>query len=470
MSLLARFFPDRARGRGAEALRAAAADCLNIEARVLLETWADLVEGLSPADVREAMRSSPVEPTGYVVQDGVAIVPISGPMLGQRSEFLDWIGADYTVTPEAAAAVRAAAEDPAVEQLALLVDSPGGQVRGVRDFADAVAEFPRPSTSYALGTMASAAYWPSARADRVVALRDAVVGSIGVLATVDDSSALMARIGIQRHLIATGPLKGAGTPGVRVTEAALEQVRAMVDHHFADFLGAVGAGRGLEGEALAAVSTGGVWMAARAQELGLVDDVVSSIQISNNKGDQPINHPAPNGATEGTMTTMTTPAAPAAEDLIAANRALNAELTEAKQREAEAEARAQAAEAKAEMLAARLGSVKDDAITAILDKHCGTKFAAAQRPEWEARARKAFSDDPKGLDAFFIDLPDLLHTKPAGASAERPAPAAADKPDRFGLTAADYALSDNVVEISLVRREATTKDGQRVQLGKKEGA
>lgn len=481
MSFFDRLFPSLTARAGLAELRRWASDFLSVEARADFEATLDAIEAggevLAALSLEDrALRAKFDDGPGYQVEDGVAVIPLAGPMLPGRSRFLDRYGITYAATPEVTRAVTAAAADGNVAAIVIAADSPGGSVRGVRELDAAVgaAAAQKPVHTHSVGMLASAALWGTARSTRITAAPDAVVGSIGVVSTIDDTSRLYEAAGAKRHVIATGPLKGQGTPGTPVSEAMLAQVREIVDAHFAQFKGAVTAGRGLEGEALERVTTGGFWLAERAQALGLVDAVAPTPDsIAELVGSSSTN--APETGAEFQEDTMSKDA----QVSPAALMALQAEITnlgarlegaekratEAEARATEAQGRAEKAEAKAEMLAERLGTVKDDAISAVLDKHCGLKFAAAQRPAWEERARKAFADDPKGLDAFLADLPDVLHSEPKGKDAQvtEPTKPQATGPDQFGLTAEDYELADNVVSLSVVDRTAVTKDGARLE-------
>lgn len=292
MSFFSRLFPERAAKRSLAELRAWLPEMASGEARAIFEGHLAQVEAMSPSEMRQALAEQK-EPVGYIREGSTAVIPISGVMLPARDAFLDWIGADYTSTPDVEHAIHRAEADKDVDSIVFAVDSPGGFIRGVHDLAEAVVTTTKPTHAHAIGMMSSAALWPSVRADRVTADPSAIVGSIGILTTVDDSSAAFEERGVKRHLIATGPLKGQGTPGVPVSDEALAEVRAIVDAHFEPFKAAVSEGRNLTGKALDDVTTGGAWPAARAMELGLVDALqrtprtISELVGSSNHEDAP---------------------------------------------------------------------------------------------------------------------------------------------------------------------------------------
>lgn len=62
------------------------------------------------------------------------------------------------------------------------IDSPGGQVSGLAEFADFLANYSKPIVSYTDGLMASAAYYVAAATDHIVSNKNAdSIGSIGTM-------------------------------------------------------------------------------------------------------------------------------------------------------------------------------------------------------------------------------------------------------------------------------------------------
>ncbi|MFX8577776.1 S49 family peptidase, partial [Acinetobacter baumannii] len=70
-----------------------------------------------------------------------------------------------------------------VRGILLDVDSPGGEVAGLAELAEFIAEAAKEKPIYAVANslMASAAYWMSSGATRIYAAPNSAVGSIGVV-------------------------------------------------------------------------------------------------------------------------------------------------------------------------------------------------------------------------------------------------------------------------------------------------
>jgi hypothetical protein len=119
----------------------------------------------------------------------------------------------------------------------------------------------------------SAAYWLASQAQRIRANATALVGSIGVYLVTVDSSALAAGMGIKVILIRSGDLKGMGVPGAAISEEQIAAEQELIDGLADHFIAAVAAGRGMKETAVRELATGRCWLAAAAQENGLIDIV-----------------------------------------------------------------------------------------------------------------------------------------------------------------------------------------------------
>jgi len=119
-----------------------------------------------------------------MVQDGVAVIPVVGPIFPRANMMTENSGATSVTGLQRDLAAALAHEK--VSSILLAIDSPGGAVSGVSSFADAVfkARTTKPVAAHVTGTGASAAYWIASAAERVSLDRTGVVGSIGVIAAV----------------------------------------------------------------------------------------------------------------------------------------------------------------------------------------------------------------------------------------------------------------------------------------------
>lgn len=144
-------------------------------------------ENASP-DAVAAELGRPLENTRTVtIRDGVAVIPVTGPMFRYANLFSQVSGA--TSYEQLATEFTAAVRNPDVRAIVLSVDSPGGEVNGAAELAGMIygARGSKPIVAHISGFGASAAYWLASAADELVASETALVGSLGVIMAVGET-------------------------------------------------------------------------------------------------------------------------------------------------------------------------------------------------------------------------------------------------------------------------------------------
>ena len=201
------------------------------------------------------------------VEDGVAIISMFGPMMKAESKF----GGCSTIKTRQL--VRAAVADESVKEILIVMESGGGSVSGTKELADEVARSPKRVTSYINDIGASACYWVASQCGQIFSNEMAEIGSIGVVAVVEDTSGMYEREGVKVHVISTGSMKGAFADGAPVTEEMLADLQSKVDNINIVFKSAVLAGRTMDASKLDAIADGRTYTAAQAHEFGLIDGI-----------------------------------------------------------------------------------------------------------------------------------------------------------------------------------------------------
>lgn len=222
------------------------------------------------------------------VAGNVATVKVEGVLVHRKAdaEELAWWGVAATAYEQIVEDLNEAAALRGVDTIRLAIESPGGQVAGVAQAADAIHGL-RASKRIVAEThamAASGAYWLASQAHEIVAGPNAQIGSIGVYTVARDYSQLFSDMGVKVHVIASGAHKGAGTTGAPVTDEQLAAIKANVDALAANFRADVMRGRGAAPEAVATWADGRTWLGEAAKQLGLVDRVSrSSVSITTNQ-------------------------------------------------------------------------------------------------------------------------------------------------------------------------------------------
>ena len=216
-------------------------------------------------------------PQGYQVQDGAALIPLRGviaPRMNLMAQVSGGTSAELLVRD-----VQAAAADPAVSSIVLLVDSPGGAVGGTPAAAAAVmaARAAKPTAAWADGAMASAAYWIGSAAERVyLGSRVHPVGHIGVIATHTDQSRREETLGVKTTEIFAGRFKTARSPHQPLSELGRQTMQDQMDYLYSLFVGDVAAQRGVSVDrVLAEMADARVFIGQQAVDAGLADGIAS---------------------------------------------------------------------------------------------------------------------------------------------------------------------------------------------------
>lgn len=237
----------------------------------------------------------------YDVIDGVAVLPISGPLMPNPGFWarLFGIGSYADISHMAAAA----AADDDVRSVLLDVDSPGGSVTGLLECGKALSGIGKPITAYVGGMCASAAYLLAATADRIVVSPAARIGSLGAMAQVGKRGPEADKFfKVLTFVSDLSPLKNADPE----SEAGADSIQAMVNELGATYLEAVGRYRGLGPDPKAVAEKygrGAVFAARQAKERGLVDaiELVGGVSAASQDNEESAmdGQPDPNATAPG---------------------------------------------------------------------------------------------------------------------------------------------------------------------------
>lgn len=229
---------------------------------------------------RRAQRVGPFRKADGTIDDrfyteakpGIAVIPIYGALAKNLSAWEEDCGGGTDLNPLQHAFAQAVAA-PDIRAIVLDIDSPGGEVTNIPEFAATIAASPKPVIAFTDATMASAAYWLGAAASAVFATPSATVGSIGVYLAWLDESVRMEMEGIALQFFSAGEHKGIGLPGRTLTEKDRTLLQSRVDAIYADFTGFV---RGRRGEVASDTMQGQTFTGTEAAQRNLVNTTVQS--------------------------------------------------------------------------------------------------------------------------------------------------------------------------------------------------
>jgi ClpP class serine protease len=205
-----------------------------------------------------------------MLRDGVGMLPITGPIFPRANIMTDMSGA--TSLDVAAADLRALNASPDVRQILAVVDSPGGAVAQVNDFARLVANSAKPVSVHITGMCCSAAYWIGSQGAGGMSLDPTgIVGSIGVL--ISTSYQVQPGADGRRDL----DIASSNAPNKRPdlsTEEGQAQIRQMLDGIEEIFISSVARGRGVTDAVVRReFGAGGTLTGKAAKAAGMVDRI-----------------------------------------------------------------------------------------------------------------------------------------------------------------------------------------------------
>ena len=178
-------------------------------------------------------------------------------------------------------AVGDALADSSVHSLLLAIDSPGGEVDGTQQLADAINNSSKPTAAFIDGMGCSAALWIASQCDNIYAASDTtLVGSLGVIVQhADYSKANESKGKVVTH-ITTGKFKSAGSSDKPLSQDDRGYLQDRVDYMYTLFLNAVADGREMDPQAVDdAAGDAQVFFAQQAVDNGLIDGIASEAQV-----------------------------------------------------------------------------------------------------------------------------------------------------------------------------------------------
>jgi protease-4 len=168
-----------------------------------------------------------------------------------------------------------AEEDPLVSAIVLDINSGGGGVVASGEMMRAIKETKKPVVAYIGESGASGAYYAATGADWIIADRNAITGSIGVIMTVTHYYGLYDKLGVNVTVIKAGKSKDIGSPYRPMTKEEKEELTELVDDIYEDFVANVAENRGKSVEEIKELADGSIYLGSEAEENGLIDDTGS---------------------------------------------------------------------------------------------------------------------------------------------------------------------------------------------------
>lgn len=215
---------------------------------------------------------SEFEPIKADIRGNVAILPVSGVITEKDSLFTRLMGG--TSIELLNNMIDDALENDEIDTILLNIDSPGGTVAGVAEFADRIFSLKEQgikTVSVINSEACSAACWIGAAADEYIMGSVAgITGSIGVVIKHIDISGAEEKEGIKTTEITAGPLKRIASFHKPLSEEGRATLQGQVDHIHSIFKASL-TKFGVPN--IENIATGGIFIGQQALDNGLVHKI-----------------------------------------------------------------------------------------------------------------------------------------------------------------------------------------------------
>lgn len=181
-------------------------------------------------------------------------------------------GLGVATSEEITKSLKDASEDDGVRAIVMRINSPGGSPAAAEEIVAAMKKIKKPIVVSMGDVAASAAYYISAPATRIIANPDTITGSIGVIWEFQNRSRFYEKDGTEFYIAKSGELKDMGGDWRGLSDEEKKYTDTVISEAYGRFVKEVAEGRNLTLSNVKDLADGRVYTGAKARELGLVDD------------------------------------------------------------------------------------------------------------------------------------------------------------------------------------------------------
>lgn len=198
----------------------------------------------------------------------VEVIYVQGTMLTGSVPAGFGIAASEDITKS----LKEASQDDGVKAIVLRINSPGGSPAAAQEIVSSMKKIKKPIVISMGDVAASAAYYISAPATRIIANPDTITGSIGVIWEFQNRSESYAKDGVTFYISKSGEMKDMGGDWRGLSDDEKKYADRVIEQAYGRFVKEVADGRNLSLSKVKDLADGRVYTGAEAKELGLVDE------------------------------------------------------------------------------------------------------------------------------------------------------------------------------------------------------
>jgi protease-4 len=183
-------------------------------------------------------------------------------------------GFGFATSEDISRNIQNAADDTNVKAIVLRINSPGGTPAAAQEILIEInkAQEKKPVVVSMGDVAASAAYYISVPAERIIANPDTITGSIGVIWVFENRSAFYEEEGVEFYVAKSGELKDMGADWRGLTTEEKNYSEEIILDAFQRFVDTVAQNRNMSRSEVEDLADGRVYTGSKAVELGLVDE------------------------------------------------------------------------------------------------------------------------------------------------------------------------------------------------------
>ena len=201
----------------------------------------------------------------------IAVIDVKGTITSDPESF----GTAIANSRDIVKLIRAAKDDESVKAIIIDLDTGGGEVTASDEIYHELKICGKPVVAMMNSMAASGGYYVACGANRIVANRNTLTGSIGVIISSVDASGLLEWARVKPEFYTSGKMKAMLNPALPTTEEEAKVIQALVMDVYSDFAGIVSEARNIPLEKITNgdLGDGRVFDGKQALANGLVDEL-----------------------------------------------------------------------------------------------------------------------------------------------------------------------------------------------------
>lgn len=204
-------------------------------------------------------------------ENRIAVIDVKGTIASEGESFGEVIANSKQIVK----LIRAAKDDDSVKAIIIDLDTPGGEVTASDEIYHELKLCGKPVVAMMNTMAASGGYYVACGANRIVANKFTMTGSIGVIISTVDVSGLLDWAKVKPEFYTSGKMKAMLNPAKPTTEEEAKVVQALVMDAYKEFAGIVAEARNIPLEKITQgeLGDGRVFDGEQALANGLVDQI-----------------------------------------------------------------------------------------------------------------------------------------------------------------------------------------------------